>query len=411
MSLQEKIEECLFGIKAAIVTDMRLHPSKVQLSKELYFRKLLDAQKDIGRALHYFLVTGNLVSSSGLDMMQVSGYTIVAEKLNYFRYLSHFRSVHRGQFFTTMKTTEVRKLLPESFGYFCPAHTPDGAPCGLLNHLTNIATIQTHNSTIPLSVTVQALIGLGMLSAGSYQLGSLPSAQYLPVLLDGVVVGKVSLSDAPLFVSQVRLCKNQLHPSFSRYLEIYAILDANDGLYPAITLYTTPQRVLRPVRALVGGGDAELFNEWQARNPPVGGGGYAGPGYLEWIGSQEQITMEIAIRPDDFRAQETTHMELSPTSMFSVVASMTPFSDFNQSPRNMYQCQMGKQTMGTPFHSFLHRIDNKVFRIQNPQSPLTRNENYIRYNVDAYPLGTNAVVAVLSYTGYDMEDAMIINKR
>jgi len=409
MILKEKIEECLLGLKQAILTDMRLHPSKVQLTKELYFRKLLDTQKDIGRALHYFLVTGNLVSSSGLDMMQVSGYTIVAEKLNYFRYLSHFRSVHRGQFFTTMKTTDVRKLMPESFGFFCPAHTPDGAPCGLLNHLTNIATIQTHNSTIPLSTTVQALIGLGMLSAGSYSLGSLPAAQYLPVLMDGVVVGKVSLSDAPLFVSQVRLCKNQHHPSFSRFLEIYAILDNNDGLYPAITLYSTPQRVLRPVRALIGGTDAEAFNEWQASNPPVSGG-YAGPGYLEWIGSQEQITMEIAIRPDDFRVQETTHMELSPTSMFSVVASMTPFSDFNQSPRNMYQCQMGKQTMGTPFHSFLHRIDNKVFRIQNPQSPLTRNENYTRYNVDNYPLGTNAVVAVLSYTGYDMEDAMIINK-
>lgn len=105
---------------------MRLHPTKVALSKDLYFRKLLDAQKDIGRALHYFLVTGNLVSSSGLDMMQVSGYTIVAEKLNYFRYLSHFRSVHRGQFFTTMKTTEVRKLLPESFGYE-PQHSTQQA--------------------------------------------------------------------------------------------------------------------------------------------------------------------------------------------------------------------------------------------------------------------------------------------
>lgn len=114
--VQEKLEECLLGLKQSILTDMRLHPTKVALSKDLYFRKLLDAQKDIGRALHYFLVTGNLVSSSGLDMMQVSGYTIVAEKLNYFRYLSHFRSVHRGQFFTTMKTTEVRKLLPESFG-------------------------------------------------------------------------------------------------------------------------------------------------------------------------------------------------------------------------------------------------------------------------------------------------------
>ena len=117
MILKEKLEECLSGVKQAILTDMRLHPTKVALSKDLYFRKMLDAQKDVGRALHYFLVTGNLVSSSGLDMMQVSGYTIVAEKLNYFRYLSHFRSVHRGQFFTTMKTTEVRKLLPESFGF------------------------------------------------------------------------------------------------------------------------------------------------------------------------------------------------------------------------------------------------------------------------------------------------------
>ena len=68
--------------------------------------------------------------------IHVFRYTVVAEKLNYYRYLSHFRSVHRGQFFTTMKTTAVRKLLPESWGFMCPVHTPDGTPCGLLNHLT-----------------------------------------------------------------------------------------------------------------------------------------------------------------------------------------------------------------------------------------------------------------------------------
>ncbi len=51
------------------------------------------------------------------------------------RYLSHFRSVHRGAFFQEMKTTTVRKLLPESWGFMCPVHTPDGGPCGLLNHL------------------------------------------------------------------------------------------------------------------------------------------------------------------------------------------------------------------------------------------------------------------------------------
>ena len=51
-----------------------------------------------------------------------------------------------------------------------------------------------------------------------------------------------------------------------------------------------------------------------------------------------------------------------------------------------------------------------MFRIQSPQSPLVRNENYERYRVDDYPTGTNAVVAVLAYTGYDMEDACIINR-
>jgi hypothetical protein len=60
-----------------------------------------------GNKLDYFLATGNLVSTSGLDLLQVSGYTIVAEKLNIMRYLSHFRSVHRGAFFTEMKTTAV----------------------------------------------------------------------------------------------------------------------------------------------------------------------------------------------------------------------------------------------------------------------------------------------------------------
>ncbi len=57
-----------------------------------------------------------------------------------------------------------------------------------------------------------------------------------------------------------------------------------------------------------------------------------------------------------------THIEVSPLAMLSLAASLTPFSDLNQSPRNMYQCQMGKQTMGTPLHAFPHRADNKVSR-------------------------------------------------
>ncbi|VDL87542.1 unnamed protein product [Nippostrongylus brasiliensis] len=104
------------------------------------------------------------------------------------------------------------------------------------------------------------------------------------------------------------------------------------------------------------------------------------------------------------------HQELHPSCLFSFAGNLIPFPDHNQSPRNVYQCQMGKQTMGTAVHAWHTRADNKMYRLQFPQSPLLKLEAYERYEMDEYPLGTNACVAVISYTGYDMEDAMVINK-
>ena len=75
---------------------------------------------EIGARMANFLATGNLVSSTGLDLQQASGFTIVAEKLNWMRYISHFRSIHRGAFFAELKTTTVRKLLPEAWGKTFP---------------------------------------------------------------------------------------------------------------------------------------------------------------------------------------------------------------------------------------------------------------------------------------------------
>ena len=71
---------------------------------------------------------------------------------------------------------------------------------------------------------------------------------------------------------------------------------------------------------------------------------------------------------------------------------------------------MAKQTMGTAYHNHPYRMDNKVYRILFPQAPMVRTENHSKYDFGMCPQGTNAVVAVISYTGYDMEDAMIINK-
>ena len=71
---------------------------------------------------------------------------------------------------------------------------------------------------------------------------------------------------------------------------------------------------------------------------------------------------------------------------------------------------MGKQTMGTPATAIRHRTDNKLYRLQTGQTPVVRPELHNTYGMDSFPNGTNAVVAVISYTGYDMEDAMILNK-
>lgn len=128
------------------------------------------------------------------------------------------------------------------------------------------------------------------------------------------------------------------------------------------------------------------------------------------IGSFEQVYMDIAIKPEEIDPTITTHLELAPTNFLSILANLTPFSDFNQSPRNIYQCQMGKQSMGTPSTAIKHRTDNKLYRLQSGQTPIVRPALHNKYGMDGFPNGTNAVVAVISYTGYDMEDAMILNK-
>ena len=91
--LKEKLEELLVGTEAQIRRDIAAPKGKNnKVSSDLsYFTRVLDKQPDIGRKMTYLLATGNLVSTSGLDMMQVSGYTVTADNINFLRFLTHFR--------------------------------------------------------------------------------------------------------------------------------------------------------------------------------------------------------------------------------------------------------------------------------------------------------------------------------
>ncbi|RXM98992.1 DNA-directed RNA polymerase I subunit RPA2 [Acipenser ruthenus] len=379
MFLKEKMETWLQSLKIAL--DKKMQKSNITINVESLM-KLFNMGLDVTRPFEYLLATGNLRSKTGLGMLQDSGLCVVADKLNFIRYLSHFRCVHRGAAFAKMRTTMVRRLLPESWGFLCPVHTPDGEPCGLMNHMT--ATCEIVSQSFPTTSLPALLCSLGVTPVDG--MPSQPYQDCYPVVLDGAMIGWVEKDLAPSVADSLRNFKVLQQKRIPPWTEIVLVPQTGKAsIYPALLIFTTPCRMVRPVRNLALGKE-------------------------ELIGTFEQLFLDVGILEEEIVPGVITHQELFPHSMLSVVASFIPYSDHNQSPRNMYQCQMGKQTMGFPLHTYQERSDNKLYRIQTPQSPLVRPSMYDHYNMDNYPIGTNAIVAVISYTGYDMEDAMIVNK-
>lgn len=200
-----------------------------------------------------------------------------------------------------------------------------------------------------------------------------------PVMIDGRLAGYVENHHAEGFVNSMRALKIEGKVIPNR-TEIAFLKKGKfrHTVFPMIFITTTPARFLRPVNNL-------NFDK------------------LEWITPLEQVFLDIDL-------PEGTHAEISSGNILSILPQHIPFINYNQSPRNMYQCQMAKQTMGTAVLNWDYRYDNKLYRILPSQLPLIRTKYYNDFKLNDYNSGTNAVVAVISYTGYDMEDAMIINK-
>ncbi|CAN1306662.1 DNA-directed RNA polymerase I subunit 2 [Linum perenne] len=377
ISLKEKLEDMLINAKKIIQEEIAKN-NKFSFLSVKDIKKLIDRAKGSNFCSHVenTIKTGRLSTRTGLDMQERAGFTVQADRLNYLRFLSFFRSVHRGTTFAGLRTTSVRKLLPESWGFLCPVHTPDGEPCGLLNHMTHCCRVTSFFDSkgavkdffeIRKSI-LGVLTGLGMASSLP-RISRVSPPQALSVLLDGRVVGSINSSNVEQVVSSLRRLKVSATSMIPDDLEVGYVPISLGGAYPGLYLFTSPSRFIRPVRNL--------------SIPPEDGRD------IELIGPFEQVFMEIRCqdggnggRNDAFPA---THEEIHPTAMLSVVANLTPWSDHNQSPRNMYQCQ-------------------------TPQTPIVRTSTYLKYGIDEYATGTNAIVAVLAYTGYDMEDAMILNK-
>ncbi|KAI3633602.1 hypothetical protein MIR68_008549 [Amoeboaphelidium protococcarum] len=384
MILKEKLEDYLLSIKQVLQMELRRNKSVDFLEAKVFTRAATKATSNIGKMLNYFLATGNLLSSTGLDLSQASGYSIVAEKLNYFRYMAHFRSIHRGAFFAELKTTAVRKLLPEAWGFLCPIHTPDGSPCGLLNHLAHRCKVTTE--VLDVSAVEPLLVEMGMKPVLKGAIEGIAGKSCQKIVLDGKVIGYCTPELLRDIAKKLRYLKVTKQFNIPLDLEIGYVPTSRGGQYSGLCMFSTPTRFMRPVK-------------------------YLANDQLDMVGSYEQVFMDIACMEEDVVTGITTHIEFDPTDILSIMANLTPFSDQNQSCRVIYNAQQSKQSMSNPLHAYPYRSDNKLYRLITCQSPIVRPKLYGNYGVDNYPGGFNSIVAVISYTGYDMEDAMILNKK
>tara|TARA_R110002003_G_scaffold63_15_gene5913 strand:- start:24162 stop:26444 length:2283 start_codon:yes stop_codon:yes gene_type:complete len=310
MIIKERLDDWLLSIGPALRDWGRRAEWKPftapEFQKDFLPKVLRRTQNNLGQAMEYFISTGNLISPTGLDLQQTAGFVVVAEKINFYRFISHFRMVHRGAFFAELKTTTVRKLLPESWGFMCPVHTPDGAPCGLLNHFAHKCKLATQNVDVSAIPKLVAQLGVSSKSSASLEAS-------VVVQLDGRVLGFCSPKQAKVIADTLRYWKVEGSHNVPLELEIGYVPNSNGGQYPGVYMMSQIARMYRPVKYL-----------------PLD--------KLDYVGPFEQPYMSIACTDAEVVSGDSTHVEFDPTNIFSIVANMTPFSDFNQSPRNMYQC-------------------------------------------------------------------------
>lgn len=132
-------------------------------------------------------------------------------------------------------------------------------------------------------------------------------------------------------------------------------------------------------------------------------------GLVEYLDVNEENDSYIALYESDIVAT-TTHLEIEPFTILGAVAGLIPYPHHNQSPRNTYQCAMGKQAIGAIGYNQLNRIDTLLYLSVYPQQPMVKTKTIELIGYDRLPAGQNATVAVMSYSGYDIEDALIQNK-
>ncbi len=132
-------------------------------------------------------------------------------------------------------------------------------------------------------------------------------------------------------------------------------------------------------------------------------------GIVEYLDASEEENMLVAFTEEELTVRHT-HMELMPLSMLGLATSLVPFGNYNASTRLNAGSKNQKQAIGFYAANYNVRMDMDVNLLHTPQVPIATTITHEISDYDKHPAGQNVVVAIMSYDGYNMEDAIILNK-